>query len=293
MNNKDLVFGLRSLEADAAMEALDRRERGLPQHPESPLSEKELAELAALGDELGPEFIQQQTDLLLQAVRQGTAAADKALPQAQAAAAAPVVEALRSDSKAGAQVVPLRPRPAERRARFGGFRKAFYAAVPLAAAASIGLLLFPIGRTENRFGDPELTVNKNRAAAPAPAGGPLRFASDDCINIRVPLQNSTAGLSQQAVANAYLVKEGRPPVRWPIELQPDGSGALSTGACKSLPAEAVAGPQELVVLIGEAGRLVIYRAAALQTAAEVCGPKYGIQCVRRSLFIGPSSGSNN
>ena len=32
-NNKDLVFGLSSIEADAAMEALDRvRERSLPQH---------------------------------------------------------------------------------------------------------------------------------------------------------------------------------------------------------------------------------------------------------------------
>ena len=289
MNNKDLVFGLSSIEADAAMEALDRRERGLPQHPESPLSEKELAELAALGDELGPEFIQQQTDLLLQAVAQGTM--DKA-PQAQTAAAAPGVAKQRSDAKADAQVVPLRPRSTARSARFGGFRRALYVAAPLAAAASIGLLLFPIGQTETRFGEPELTVNKNRAAAPAPApaGEPLRLAPDDCINIRVPLQNSTAALSQQAVVNAYLVKEGRPPVRWSIELQPDGSGALSTDACKSLPAEAVEGPQELVVLIGEAGRLAIYRAAALQTAAESCGPKYGIQCVRRSLFIGPSSG---
>lgn len=286
MNNKDLVFGLRSLEADAAIEALERRERGLPQHPESPLSEKELAELAVLGDELGPEFIQQQTELLLQAVQKGTGVA--------AAAAASAVDGLGSDTKAGAQVVPLRPRAEGRSSRSGGIRKVFYAAAPLAAAAGVALLLFPIGRTDNGFDEPELTVNKNRAAASAPAAaGPLRFSTDECINIRVPQQKSTAGLSQNAVANAYLVRQGRPPLRWSIDLQPDASGALSTGACQFLPKEAGEGPQELVVLIGEAGRLLLYRSAAVQTAAGECGSKYGIQCVRRSLFIGPSSGPAN
>ena len=290
MNNKDLVFGLRSLEADAAIEAMERRERGLPQHPESPLSEKELAELAALGDELGPEFMQQQTDLLLQAVQKG-AAADKA-PHAATALAAPVVNGVRSDAKAGAQVVPLRPRPEGRSARSGAIRKVFYVVAPLAAAAGIALLLFPVGRTENGFGEPELAVNQNRATAQAGAG-PLRFSVDECINIRVPQQKSTAGLSQNAVANAYLVKQGRPPLRWSIDLQPDASGAFSTGACQSLPKDAGEGPQELVVLIGEAGRLLLYRSAAVQTAAGECGSKYGIQCVRRSLFIGPSSGPAN
>lgn len=288
MNNKDLMFGLSSLEADAAIEALERRERGLPQHPESPLSEKELTELAALDGELGPEFIDRQTDLLLRAVKKEAVPTADTRPGAEAVAAA---GGAGKGASAGAEVVPLRPRPTQQGSRPFGIRRALYAAVPLAAAASLGLFLFPFDRTDGRFAAPELAANTNRATVTASTdGGPLRVSREDCINIKVPLQKSAAGLSAQVVANAYLIGEGRPPVRWPIELQLDASGALSTSACQSLPAEAVEGPQELRVLIGAAGRLLLYRSKAVQTAAQECEPTYGIQCVRRSLLIGPSAG---
>lgn len=288
MNNKQLEFGLRSLEADAALEALERRERSLPPHPDSPLSEKELTELAALGGDLGEEFLQTQTDNLLRAVKHGAVVAPP-LSVVPAPVAQPAVP------PDGGQLLPLRPKQAAPVWGSRRLRQALYAAAPLAAAAGVALWLFPSYRIDGGVGELQIAVNLDRAAeptpAPAPTAAPLRLRIGQCVNIQIPLQESVRRKSEDLAAKAYLVKEGQM-LRWNLGLQVDAKGALSTtqAGCREVPQEASEGPQELVILVGSFTRLWWHGEDAAKSGAKNCIEKFGFECVRRPLWIGPTAG---
>ena len=107
MNSKELEFGLRSLAADAAIEAVERRQRGLPPHPDSPLSDSEVAEIMALGGSLDEEaFVQSKADELLRALQHGESPARAAAPHQDPTAAASV-QPERRPEPAGAQMIAL------------------------------------------------------------------------------------------------------------------------------------------------------------------------------------------
>lgn len=269
MNDKELNFGLRSLEADAALEAVERRQRGEPLPPDSPLSERDADELLALGGDLGDEFAARKADELLLALRPPTAAA---MP----GPARPV---------SGGQVVPL-----DRAARAAGGRRrrVFYAAAPLAVAAGFVLWLMPFGALDAVLAPAELQASTERGSEPAsapPAAGPLRVPREGCFNVRVPVKKSATPLSDDLAAKAYLISEGRP-VSWTLSLQLDAQGALSTTAgCQHLPAGVADKDLELVVLVGYPGRLWWHGSAALAHASFEHGEYRGIQYVRRPLQL--------
>jgi len=274
MNDKELEFGLRSLEADAALEALERRQRGEPARPDSPLTEPETDELLALGGDLGEGFGDRKADELLRALQ---------LPDA---AAAP--SGARSGSRG--QVVSL-----DRGARTPGNRRRlkqiFYAAAPLAAAAGFVLWLLPFAPLDAVVEPVQLQASTQRgvpeglSAQPSGPAAPLRVPRDGCFNVRVPLKKSATPLSDDLTAQAYLISEGHP-VRWNLSLQLDPTGVLGTTAgCQHLP-QAVAGKDlELVVLVGYAGRLWWHGDAALRRGTGEQGEYRGIQYVRRSLQL--------
>lgn len=274
MNNKKLEFGLQSLEADAALEALERRQRGEPALPDSPLTESEADELLALGGDLGEGFYDRKADELLQAL------------QLPGAVAAPGV----AGSAGRGQVVPLYPqaRPG-RRGRW--LKQVFYVAAPLAAAAGFVLWLLPFGSLETIVEPVQLQVSTQRGAPESPTvpttvpTTTLRVPRDGCFNVRVPLKKSATPLSDDLTAQAYLISEGHP-VRWNLSLQLDPTGVLSTTAgCQHLP-QAVSGSDlELVLLVGYPGRLWWHREAALSRATGEHGEYRGIQYVRRSLQL--------
>lgn len=289
MNSKELEFGLRSLEADAALEAVQRRERGLPPHPDSPLTDHEAAELMALGGELDDAFVQGKADELLRALQQGER---PAAPQP-----APALTTLSQPERAepaGGQVVAIgAARPAQ---RSGGrrLRYTLYAAAPLAAAAAVLLWLFPAEPLDTPIESAQLTVSSSRAAAPEAPGAepaaPLRASREDCFNLKVALQKSARGLSEEVEAQAYLVSEGRS-LRWNLSLQLGAGGVLSTAAgCQRLPKSVAGARAELVVLVGYPGRLLWHGAAAVREGTGAQGEYRGIQYVRRALLLGPGPG---
>lgn len=274
MNDKELEFGLRSLEADAALEAVERRQRGEPALLDSPLSEAEADELLALGGDLGEGFGDRKADELLGALR---------LPGAAVAPA-------RAESRG--QVVPL-----DRRARAAGrgrwLKQVFYAAAPLAAAAGFVLWLLPFASLEAIVEPVQLQASTQRGAAEPPTGpstdpatsAPLRVPRDGCFNVRVPLKKSATPRSDDLTAHAYLISEGHP-VRWNLSLQLDPTGVLGTTAgCQHLPQGVSGNELELVVLVGYPGRLWWHGEAALSRGAGESGEYRGIQYVRRSLQL--------
>lgn len=278
MNDKELEFGLRSLEADAALEALERRQRGEPARPDSPLTEPETDELLALGGDLGEGFGDRKADELLRALQ---------LPDA---AAAP--SGARSGSRGQGVSLDHGARTPGNRRRL---KQIFYAAAPLAAAAGFVLWLLPFAPLDTVVEPVQLQASTQRGA-PAPSTGPsaaastasaatLRIPRDGCFNVRVPLKKSATPLSDDLTAHAYLISEGHP-VQWKLSLWLDPTGVLGTTAgCQYLP-QGVAGKDlELVILVGFPGRLWWHGDAALRHASGEHGEYRGIQYVRRSLQL--------
>lgn len=299
MNSKELEFSLRSLEADAAIEAMERRERGLPPHPETPLADSEVAELTALGGELGEEFLQGKTDELLRAIQHGASPPEQAAPEPGPVRVAPArLERPEppAGEPAGAQVVAIGAARRTQTTRWGRLRYASYAAAPLAAAAAVLLWLFPFAPLSTPIESAQLAASSSRGAVPPGGVGadaaPLRISRDDCYNLKVALQKSARSLPEDVETQVYLVSQGRP-LRWELSLQPGTGGAVSTTAsCQPLPRQVAEGPAELVVLIGSPGRLLWHGAEAVRQSTGAQGEYRGIQYVRRSLLLGPDpSGS--
>ena len=281
MNEKQLEFSLKSLEADAAIEALERRERGEPASAESPLSESEVAAIKALAVDLDEEFIERKAAQLISALSQPEARELGSLDDARAARAA---------RNAGV----ARDAGAARASRSRRLKQVALALGPLALAAGFLLWLMPIGQLDAVLETAQVEDTKLRRAhepgtEPAALGATaLQLTPDGCLNVRIPLRKSAAHLSEDVATQAYLVS-GQRSVRWNLLLQPDPTGALSTtGGCQRLPAEVASGAWELVVLVGYPGRLWWHGNAALRATmgGGERGAYSGIQYVRRSLQLG-------
>ncbi len=280
MNEKELEFSLKSIEADVAMEALARRERGEPPHPESPLGEQDVAAIRALAVDLDEGFYERKAAQLIGALREPDGRELGSLDRAR-------------EERAARQAGAARDAGVARATRTRRIKQALGVVTPLLAAAGVMLWLFPLGELGPVVEPVEVTDNLARGADPGSVAAPTsttRIAADGCLTVRVPLQKSAAQLSDDVSTRTYLVSADRT-IPWKLALQPNHQGALkNTAGCQALPPEVKSGRWDLVVLVGYGGQLLVHGTAALHAAVGGGnhGSYSGIQYVRQSLELSVS-----